>query len=527
MKTRIRVLCALLIISFATLPLQAVGRKYHSELEKQEKVYRDEVYGPQQPQIEEPGSFAKFLGWWHGQRNNFDNFVKPNPHQKESFLAKAIKLPFKIGSAILSPIRFIKDSLIVPILTKGFSYPAQYATSRIVKKIQSKLFSKEELQNFTPQAKLQSKMAEYQLAYSLSGSAMWMADRYINKALNKITYKFLSNVVPSLELPDPSEYPKTTCSGKEITYKQVISTYKDLIIERIFNRFEEKLPQNLQNGKAFEYYQAGKTVYGHARLVYDLVDNTTAALSIAYQLTDHYEKLAKQSFVFSMPMTRLKKTIMGFDIISRCADSYVKIIHHFNLGENSSRGMKIFNKGLSYFVKFAKAICPRRDYIVGIWETSKMLYTLHKMQGLEGGPQDKLRASRANRIGETIKTLATTKYKMSAQDAHKLEATLIKINHKTLEGERERHRINAEKILAKYNTNLATFTFALYMKNPAIAQLKNILVEKYQLPGSEAPKLILAMLNNNQLECEKILTKYNISQQQLMNDPSIRKIQVA
>jgi hypothetical protein len=508
-------LCAILITSFAALPIHAINRKYHSVLTEQEKAYIEQT----------SGTFTKFLGWCHEQRNKLVNFVEP--HQ-ESFLTKitsVVKLPFRIGSAILNPLKFIKKNVIVPILSQGISYPSRYVTGKVINKIKSKFNPEEELTALPPQIRSKMKAAEHKLAYATSRATVWLADGYINKALNKITYKFLRNVIPSMQLPDPSEYPKKNCNGETVTYQDIIESKKDLIVNHIFSRFEDKLPESLQNGKAFEYYQAGKTVCGHAMLIYHLVDNITAALSIGYQLTDHYEKLTQRShsFVFAMPITRLKKTIMVFDIIRRCADSYVKVINHFNLGANASRGMKIFNKGLSYFTTFANAVCPRRDYIVGAWETGKMLYALYKMN-----KKLKIHSNQTHpNIEETIKTLGQTKYKMSNQDAHMLEAVLIKINHSATENEREKNIMEAEKMLAKYNTNLATFTFELYMKNPAIAQLKNIFIEKYKIPESETRKLILAMLNNNQQGASKILRQYNISEQQLINDPSIRKIQVA
>lgn len=438
-------------------------QQYHSVLAEQESFYRDSI----SVQHKDPGTIIKFLGWCHDLRTDFTKCIPA-----------IVKIPFQVGNAIWNPLKFIRKKLVTPVLTKGFSYPLRPVTDAGIHGAQKLLFTEEELAKIPPQSKMIADMQKQQLSYAFSAGSMKLAGSYIDKIIAKLTSQLLKMISPSLALPNPKDY------GNAKAYRDAIKTYKESIVKNISERFD--------GGNTFDYYQAGKKHFNRASLVYNLIDNTTAVLSLAYQFTDHYAKLPQQSFVFAMPMTRLKKTLMFAEILRRCADSYMRVVTHFKLDRKASKSIKIFNTALSYLLPFAKAVCPNREYIVGTWETTKLLYALYKeILQIQHNPEQH----------ETIRTRAIRQYKMTYEDALTLEQALQDLPHR---------REEANQILRKYNSNLATFTFDLYKDNPKVVALRKQLAEQYHVPRHDISKLMLAMVKKDQHAVETIATQYNI-----------------
>jgi len=398
--------------------LQNIMQQYQQHLFSQQRNNHAEYVKNYKPTLIE-----KPLAWCHTKRCQFNEFCNPTFQEKKSFCKKLIKAPYKIGSAILSPVTWISNTITTPLLSIITYYPTKYSTHNLINKYiasDKKIAEMDEFERNTINTLTQNTTG---LVYT---SLTKISSHYTDKFVAYFAEKFLSKIISTKNLPDFAKHPET---------------YKNEVVRRLLKKFEPNLPQNLQHGKAYNYYLKGKRMYDHAKLVYDLVDNVTAALSISYQLT-HHAQINGQAPM--MVQSRLKKFFMVVDISYRCIDSYLKIVNHFKLDKNESQGIKRFQKVLSCFVGIAKVVCPWQNYIV----TGKQLYELTKL---------------LTKPRQEMVAFLQKHYRMSKNDANKIYDLTQKINDLSRESTRrylkQKRRLLffAERILNRYGANLKSF----------------------------------------------------------------------
>lgn len=414
------------------------------------------------------------------------------PQEKEGFWTKLIKTPYRIGSMIYSPVEWAANKFITPLLARGIARPTYYTVDRLRHRY------------ITPDEKLKKLPVDDQ--QHIHGLSQYTADAatkfftqlssyYTDKLINAFAEKFLKKIISVDGLPKFEKNP---------------GAYKDAIVRRILHKFD-------QTDKAYEYYLKGKRVYGHAKLVYDLADNISAALATAYQFTHHAQIHGRAPMMIH---SRLKKLMMGVDIFYRCADSYLKIVKHFNLEQNASQGIKTFQKWLSRFAAFAKVICPWQDYIVGGYETGKALYEIHQLLAKPRREmiaflkkQYGMNRSDANKLYDLFRKLKITRSRQ------KLPKNIV------LEQNR-RYQRDIDLILKKHGTDFKAFYHEFNQYNLPQNQMERLLIKKYRFTSDDAKEFVTCLQTSKLKRIGEILSQYNICQATFDQDPEIQNISI-
>jgi hypothetical protein len=412
-------------------------------MERQYEIYKEDRLQ------NETSKFSQLLSWCHKRKLELNEFVDPSEPKKESFWKKLIKAPLRIGRAILNPMSWFKTNVVSPAMTRAIYYPTKLAVGKVEQKLIG--LTEEDYEEMGPRFRGAVEMVKNQLSYSIAQGASGIAAATVtNRVIDKLSYKMLKKISPDMPIPDPKNYP-LKIGGQEITYQQAMSMYKDDIAKHIIEKFENKLPEKFQNGKGFEYYKKGKKVYGNAKFVFDLVDNTLSTLSLSYQLTNHAELTGQAPNTFFSKMGKLKKFIIVLDIIRRCSDSYLKITNKFNLGKSSS-AMKSFNRCLRWFMKGANAICPHRESICALWDSAQDIYNTKKMFN----EMEKAATKTKNELYQNdpniknLKHILKTKFNFEENDIEKFVIAMFERDEKT-----------CEQILEEYEVSDADLEMAL------------------------------------------------------------------
>lgn len=458
-----------------------------------------------------PNPAESFLGWAYEKKGQVDSFMNPPKGERESWFQWVVKAPFRIGAAVLSPISWLKNNVIDPLIYKSVSIPTYKVADKVGDVLRLNLLGITKKQFDDPRNEQLKKSMEdgtAQITHLLSAGVMRASTSYIDNLLGKFSYNVIKLLVPSAPILGPQHFPIKNVNGDEISYITALAGYKDVIVEHIFKRFEVYLPEELRNGKAFECYKAGKHVYGDAKLVFDLANNALGVLSLSYQLTNHACGTG-----ISHP-SRLNKALLVLDIVRNCADSYSRVVDRFKLGANASDALKFFNKSLSWFVAVANWICPMRHHLVATVETAKAYSQIDKMMN-------------------GVRDYAMQKFKISKADATRVQI-LISIDPETVNTEKVGRNLHeADMILKKYGTNYMNFVFSLECNSaPEISALYKVFLDKFHLSQDCAQKIIvylrdsnISCLRNASINCiDQLLSGYKLSRKDLFNDVDVKKV---
>ena len=416
-----------------------------------------------QTQNYKPGFISNFLGKANGVTQAFRHFSGSPP--KENFWKKSIKFPLHALHAAARPIEWTREKLI-SLVAKPASSLIYHGTAHNIP--WDKLNPAEE------------EMARAQIQQASGAATGWGLEYGSNYLVNKfgdhITNAFLGKIISLDGLPDQKNE----------------HAYKNEIVKRIFARFEDHLPTDLQNGKAYEYYLQGKKFYGQAKLVYTLIDNITSALSLTYQFTT---KAQLENPQLQLMQTKLAKVITAADIMRRCADSYLEINRHFKLDEApENKNLKQFNRMLSIFSGIARFICPWRDAIASNWAMGKGM-----VQSYQASKQAQ----------KTWEEGLVKRFGLREDDAHEL--------YNAIHGQEDIiDKTKANKILLPYGLDISLVEQSFMEEQ--MQNLIQIMMNKYHMSNHDAQRFAQAESEDDAIS---LLQKYGINPQALDTDQEL------
>ena len=285
-----------------------------------------------------PSQLTQALRWIHNKK------TKPN----DSLLLKALKLPLEIGSAVLSPINWALNKTLNKINPFVFRQ-----TSRTIHKLLNSatqvLFPEEFQLIVQPMAP--------SMTVNASRFLLEKAEPPIIKKLEKIIINGFLGKLLSIKTTD--------------LQKLNPNLKKQVLVYRILERFKDKLPANMSVEKAYQLFAKGERCIDNLRFIFDLADNLSSAASLMYQLTQDYQTTEQiedpMEALLITSESKLNKCIMIIEILSRCADSYIKTIDHFHMTSLNQGELATLKINLQHFVSVTQKIYPFRKFIVPAW----------------------------------------------------------------------------------------------------------------------------------------------------------------